>query len=1023
MSALSLLKKEHEILSKLKDFQRVTVKRCFDLYMHGQRRVLVADEVGLGKTLIAKGVIAKLANHHMKNGDDLFKVLYICSNSSIANQNIRKLKINDNVTIDGISDTRLSMQHLKISEQENDPVVKEGYIQLIPLTPSTSFNLANNCGIVTERALIYSILKRISLFSSYERELESIMEDGVGGFRNWAKDCIEQRVVNCDSISGGDYLESICSDVLSHMNDELSSELIGLCREVRSGTYDAPTGRRTIRKLRLLFAKISVSRLCPDLVIMDEFQRFRELINAAPDSDTGLITDTFLKGENTNTLLLSATPYKLYQTLEEAADSGADEHYQEFLELMRFLFYDSEREIQFETIWRDFSVSLREATSDIASIIKIKHKAEREMYKGICRTERLLIESNGSFIDDSLTKKQLRITEQDIKSFVEAEKVCEAVHIPVEYVKSCPYLLSFMEHYKFKTDLKKHKPAFSRQARRLLFVDERKLHGYEPLPANNARLEQLINIIFADGSEKLLWVPPSIPYYPPAGVFRGKDRFSKILVFSAWEMVPRMIACMLSYECERRTIGKLYEKEPKKRNKGYLVDTEDSGSAPKKKSRSRFPYPKLTEKTIKPLTTASITLAGLYNPIEHMGEKLVTIKKKVKTLIMPMLDNIKKEYSLPESGTVNRDWYWIAPQLFDDVALNKGNNAKPTVVEIPQQRMPADIADVLTNMVIASPAICALRVLGHEKELAEKLAKEIADLFNKPEAIAVVELAYGKNDDAHYKNVLKYCVDGNFAAMLDEYAHVLNDSNTASLCMQMCDALQAVTASYSIDTMSSFTGSKKAQVRMRSHFAVGFYQQQGDEKTSQRKENLRTAFNSPFRPFVLATTSIGQEGLDFHYYTRKIMHWNLPHNPVDLEQREGRINRYKCLAIRQSLAAAYPDITYYKDTWNGLFQHALDMKKENEPELIPFWCLPDGGAVKIERIIPMYPYSKDKAVYDRLIKILSLYRVTLGQARQEELLEYLFNNHNVDDLKELFINLSPFSKEQTYNNQNADVMF
>ena len=38
------------------------------------------------------------------------------------------------------------------------------------------------------------------------------------------------------------------------------------------------------------------------------------------------------------------------------------------------------------------------------------------------------------------------------------------------------------------------------------------------------------------------------------------------------------------------------------------------------------------------------------------------------------------------------------------------------------------------------------------------------------------------------------------------------------------------------------------------------------------------------------------------------------------------------------------------------------------------------------------------------------YRVTLGQARQEELLEYLFNNRNVHEIEELFINLSPFSR-------------
>lgn len=47
------------------------------------------------------------------------------------------------------------------------------------------------------------------------------------------------------------------------------------------------------------------------------------------------------------------------------------------------------------------------------------------------------------------------------------------------------------------------------------------------------------------------------------------------------------------------------------------------------------------------------------------------------------------------------------------------------------------------------------------------------------------------------------------------------------------------------------------------------------------------AFNSPMRPFVLATTSIGQEGLDFHNYCRVIMHWNLPSNPIDV----GRILR------------------------------------------------------------------------------------------------------------------------------------
>jgi superfamily II DNA or RNA helicase len=102
MSGITLAEREKIILSELKDFQRATAERCFDLFRTGQKRVLVADEVGLGKTLIARGVIAKLANYHKQTGDELFKVLYICSNTSIANQNIRKLKIYDNVTVDGV---------------------------------------------------------------------------------------------------------------------------------------------------------------------------------------------------------------------------------------------------------------------------------------------------------------------------------------------------------------------------------------------------------------------------------------------------------------------------------------------------------------------------------------------------------------------------------------------------------------------------------------------------------------------------------------------------------------------------------------------------------------------------------------------------------------------------------------------------------------------------------------------------------------------------------------------------------
>lgn len=80
----------------LKDFQRETVNYVFErLYGSGHtNRFLVADEVGLGKTLVARGIIAKTIEHlQTENPDNRIDILYVCSNGAIASQNINRLKV------------------------------------------------------------------------------------------------------------------------------------------------------------------------------------------------------------------------------------------------------------------------------------------------------------------------------------------------------------------------------------------------------------------------------------------------------------------------------------------------------------------------------------------------------------------------------------------------------------------------------------------------------------------------------------------------------------------------------------------------------------------------------------------------------------------------------------------------------------------------------------------------------------------------------------------------------------------
>lgn len=147
------------------------------------------------------------------------------------------------------------------------------------------------------------------------------------------------------------------------------------------------------------------------------------------------------------------------------------------------------------------------------------------------------------------------------------------------------------------------------------------------------------------------------------------------------------------------------------------------------------------------------------------------------------------------------------------------------------------------------------------------------------------------------------------------------------------------------------------------------------------------------------------------------MHWNLPGNPIDLEQREGRINRFKGLVIRQAISGKYSSqLRAEKDTcdpWESLFSIADRKERINahKCELVPYWHV-DTEGVKIERIIPMYPFSRERGKLSAILKTLSIYRLAFGQPRQVELIEYLlqknFTPAEIEDIrKNLMINLSP----------------
>ncbi|MCR9209029.1 MAG: helicase-related protein, partial [bacterium] len=255
-------------------------------------------------------------------------------------------------------------------------------------------------------------------------------------------------------------------------------------------------------------------------------------------------------------------------------------------------------------------------------------------------------------------------------------------------------------------------------------------------------------------------------------------------------------------------------------------------------------------------------------------------------------------------------------------------------------------------------------------------------------------------------------------AVLDEYLHLLRAD-----CEEADEAISRLRASFNlrtvplnVDDLDTFMNGKSR--KLRCHFATELGNQRLEtEQGGKRASNIRQVFNSPFRPFVLATTSIGQEGLDFHQYCRKIVHWNLPSNPIDLEQREGRINRFKGLVIRQQIADKYKpmlatDDLSSDDIWNDLFELAQLEREEGQSELIPFWHV-ETDKYKIERLVPFYPFSRDRAKLSSILKTLSIYRLAFGQPRQTELVEHLLRHvpqDRIADIRDkLMIDLSPIS--------------
>ena len=147
------------VLGTLKDFQKRTAKFAFErlvLDPAGTRRFLVADEVGLGKTLVARGVVAQTIDHLW--GRARIDIIYVCSNKDIARQNINRLKVTKD---EGFAlATRLTLLARRKKSRTGATDFRDNALNFISLTPGTSFDpQGTQLGEKSERALLLHLLQ------------------------------------------------------------------------------------------------------------------------------------------------------------------------------------------------------------------------------------------------------------------------------------------------------------------------------------------------------------------------------------------------------------------------------------------------------------------------------------------------------------------------------------------------------------------------------------------------------------------------------------------------------------------------------------------------------------------------------------------------------------------------------------------------------------------------------------------------------------------------------------------------
>ena len=1019
----------------------------------------MADETGLGKTHVAQGVIA-LSLTHLQQVDHVRRIdiVYVCSNADIAAQNIRKLNVTGSKSPSFATRLSLLITQPDVLKPTAGGAGKPA--TFVAFTPATSFQFGWQMGTAAERAVLYALLRdHLGFRRARATAAERIFQGAVTSRRRF----VEWYVAPVRAQRFEANIQQTFLEEFDRSSERVS--LVALIDEVAGRraltACQRDTARGIVGSLRRMLARAAVQALEPDLVILDEFQRFRDLLDVKTGGEAAELANAFFTQSDARVLLLSATPYKPFTYAEENAEGAG--HYEDFLKTLEFL---AASDGPVDTLRTDLD-ALRQAALSGEPTAAIRDRVQAQLRRWIARTERPTDTRHTTILET--TAGLLGVRAEDFAGFVALRHVADAVKAPlsVEYWKSSPYFLNFLSGYRVGEGVRDAMKIPDRRARLMpLFRGAQRIAKsdvvrFQPLEWANARMRALAARTLDQGWWRLLWMPPSRPYHRLGGPYESVEStaITKQLIFSSWVAAPSAIASLLSYEVQRQIFAgaRKFENTP----------------AARAAISSRLDYRMADERP------ASMSVLALFCPQPELASRTDPLDAARDHAESPSVEHVLEwahggvEAVVGPTGgtssTASAVWHWFAPVRAErDGALASallhahrstlaealaGASPEHTPEDVPRamdahveqvlralagwtpdSERPADLLATSALLGLGAPGNIAWRALNRLKRADDRvtelgrwraaaiLASGLRSVFVRPVAILLLDSLYAgpgstrEDDGAYWRRVARYCIDGGLQAVLDEYVHHLagesgvNTTTDKGLIALAATARRAIAVRESVYRATDIDNFDGEGIAFPSRYAMRFGST-GYSQDEARLPEVRAAFNSPFWPFVLATTSVGQEGIDFHWWCHSVVHWDLPANPVDFEQREGRVDRYKGHAIRKNVASAHrsaalaPDVS---DPWTAVFEAAAAERGHGLGDLSPCWIYP--GDAQLHRRIMALPLSRNEERWARLQESLALYRLAFGQPRQEDMLAALQRRGiagSPDRIAEIRIDLRP----------------